>query len=302
MPTRAYLAIEGYEDELKEELGSGILSQHGRLIVADEPSRAPAWAQNTWLAPQELEIKSVGDGVKQLRALAPWWSLYSHRFHRRAQLLQEQLPRVKNPPLEFLAPLPSRALGSWTLIAPDRILASPQCTSLIPNGEIVFNEDKTEPPSRAYLKLWELFTVYGVRPKAGDKCIDLGATPGGWTWVLAKVGCKVLAVDRAPLADSVAAMPNVEFMQRNAFTLKPEDVGELDWLFSDIICFPEQLEELVQTWRASGLVKNFVCTIKFKGETDHAITSKFASIPGARVQHLCHNKHEITWWLTNETR
>ena len=300
--TRAYLAIEGFEDELKEELGSGLISQHGQLFVANTPSRAPAWAKNVWLSPQKFEIKSVSDGVKQLRSLAPWWAVYSHRFHRRAQLIQDQLPRVKNPPIDFLAPLPARKLGSWTLLAPDRILASAECTSLFPNGDILFNEDKVAPPSRAYLKLWELFTIYGVRPRVGEKCIDLGATPGGWTWVLAnpKIGCKVLAVDRAPLAENVAAMAGVEFMLRNAFTLKPEDVGSIDWLFSDIICYPEQLVELVQTWRESGLVKNFVCTIKFKGKTDHAVTAKLASIAGARVQHLCHNKHELTWWLTRE--
>jgi len=50
-----------------------------------------------------------------------------------------------------------------------------------------------------------------------------------------------------------------------------------------------------QTWRASGLVRTFVCTLKFQGETDHATAARFAAIPGSTLRHLYHNKHELTW-------
>ena len=45
-------------------------------------------------------------------------------------------------------------------------------------------------------------------------------------------------------------------------------------------------------------MKNFVCTIKFQGETDHEAAAAFAAIPGAQVLHLHHNKHELTFMLT----
>mgnify|MGYP003331488862 CR=1 FL=1 len=79
--------------------------------------------------------------------------------------------------------------------------------------------------------------------------------------------------------------------------LEPDSVGPVDWLFSDIICYPARLLRLVERWRASGLVKNFVCTIKFQGVTDHESAEAFAAIPGARVLHLHHNKHELTFLL-----
>jgi 23S rRNA (cytidine2498-2'-O)-methyltransferase len=44
-------------------------------------------------------------------------------------------------------------------------------------------------------------------------------------------------------------------------------------------------------------VKNFVCTLKFQGETDHDSAAAFAAIPGARLLHLHHNKHELTFLL-----
>ena len=73
--------------------------------------------------------------------------------------------------------------------------------------------------------------------------------------------------------------------------------GPVDWLFSDIVCYPARLLQLVEKWRASGMAKNFVCTIKFQGETDHNSAGAFAAIAGARVLHLHHNKHELTFVL-----
>ena len=48
-------------------------------------------------------------------------------------------------------------------------------------------------------------------------------------------------------------------------------------------------------WRDAGLARRFVCTVKFQGETDFAAMREFAAIPGSRLLHLHHNKHELTW-------
>jgi len=95
----------------------------------------------------------------------------------------------------------------------------------------------------------------------------------------------------------LAAMPGVEQRRMSAFALEPEDAGPVDWLFSDIVCYPARLLRLVERWRESGLVKNFVCTIKFQGATDHESAEAFAALPGAQVLHLHYNKHELTLLL-----
>jgi 23S rRNA (cytidine2498-2'-O)-methyltransferase len=69
----------------------------------------------------------------------------------------------------------------------------------------------------------------------------------------------------------------------------------VDWLFSDVICYPDRLFKLVEKWLASGLAANFACTIKFQGATDHETARRFAAVPGSRLLHLSHNKHELTW-------
>jgi 23S rRNA (cytidine2498-2'-O)-methyltransferase len=184
------------------------------------------------------------------------------------------------------------------LLAPDRLLAAARCSSPFPNGEVQFVEDKTGPPNRAYLKLWEALVRLRGWPQPGQRCLDLGASPGGWTWVLAKLGASVTAIDKAPLDPRIAAMPGVSWRGESAFALDPESVGPVEWLFSDVIAYPARLLRLVERWRESGLAKNFVCTIKFQGETDHEAAASFAAIPGAQVLHLHHNKHELTFMLT----
>jgi 23S rRNA (cytidine2498-2'-O)-methyltransferase len=215
--------------------------------------------------------------------------------HRRAALIQDALPKVSARPIEFGAAPPTAPLGSWTLLDKDTILAAPQCTSPFPNGEMRFVEDRAAPPSRAYLKLWEVLTLLGQRPKKGEVCLDLGASPGGWSWVLQGLGAHVIAVDKAPLAPHIAKLPNVELRRESAFALDPHAVGPVDWLCSDIVCYPKRLYALVMRWLEAGTARRFVCTIKFQGATDFAAMRGFAAIPGSRLMHLHHNKHELTW-------
>jgi len=202
---------------------------------------------------------------------------------------------VSAKPLVFGTPPPKAPLGSWTLLDANTVLAAPHCTSPFPNGEVHFVEDRTGPPSRAYLKLWEALTVIGERPGPGQVCLDLGSSPGGWSWALARLGARVISVDRAPLAPEVARLPGIEYIAESAFALDPSAIGPIDWLFSDVICYPLRLLSLVERWLAAATCRRLVCTIKFQGETDHATAARFAAIPGSQLRHLFHNKHELTW-------
>lgn len=290
----AYLAAEGFVPELLAELGDAFAT-FGRLALALGPPRAAAWAQNTWLDPVLIPIASIGDGAKALRRIQRNWALYAFHLHRRAALIEAKLPPVKARPIRFMTPLPAAPLGSWTLLDSGTMIAAAQCSSPFRHGELAFVEDKASPPNRAYLKLWEAFTLLQVGPEPGARCLDLGASPGGWAWVLQRCGARVIAVDKAPLAPAVARLPNVEFRRASAFALDPTSVGPIDWFFCDVVCYPTRLLKLVQRWLASGLARRFVCTLKFQGETDHATARAFAAIPGSRLIHLSHNKHELTW-------
>ncbi|MNL11764.1 Ribosomal RNA large subunit methyltransferase M [compost metagenome] len=292
----AYLAADSFLPELKAEL-KDIRSVHGNLVLTDGPLQSSVWAQHIWLNAKIETFESISQAAKILKSAGKLWSLYSFENHRRAELIQESLPKLRPRVLEFLGPVPQDPLGAWTLLDKNTLLYSAETNLPFPNGEIEFHENKEIPPSRAYLKLWELLTVYGVRPEKGQRVVDFGSCPGGWTWVLQQMGCNVVSIDRAALDPKIAALPRIEFMKTNAFSLKPQDIGAIDWFFSDIICYPEKLLELVRSWQESGLCKNFVCTIKFQGKTDFETLAEFQKLEGAKIQHLYHNKHEVTVWI-----
>lgn len=290
-----YLAPHGYEAPLREELGPPD-SEYGRLFLYAGEAKPSAWAQNIWHDVLDLPVPSIGQAAKALRAIQRNWALHDFAHHRRAALIVENLPKVSAKPLVFGAAAPAAPLGAFALIAPDRMLAAARCSSPFPDGECRFVEDKTGPPNRAYLKLWEALTLFGEMPRAGQTCLDLGASPGGWTWVLAKLGARTIAIDKAPLAPEIARMKNVDYRAASAFALEPKEIGPVDWLFSDVICYPARLFELTEKWRSSGLAARIVCTLKFQGPTDHESAKRFAAVPNSNLRHLFHNKHELTWF------
>ncbi len=298
-PVTGYVAAQGFEKELVDELrdaGAGEpLGIYGRLVVARGEARPVAWAHNVWVHPERIEVESISDAVRKLASRGQRWALLPHAHFRRSTLIAKKLPRANVGPLEFPAPLPDRQLGSFMLLDEDTVIASAKCSRTTPNGEISFVEDHLGPPSRAYLKLWEALTLFGVHPAPGERCVDLGSSPGGWTWVAANLGAEVLSIDKAPIDPGLAARENVTFVKGSAFAVDLRAEGPFDWVFWDVICYPDKLLHRIDEWLAQGIAERFVCTVKFQGETDMAAVRKLKSIPGSALVHLNQNQHELTW-------
>ena len=296
----AYLAPPDFADDLAQELERKkipILGRFDRLFLGEGDGEfSPAWAESAWPRAERLSFNSIGDASKLLRARGKNWTHYAHTLFRRSQLIQEALPKQTAKPIAFLDP-PKSPLGAFSLLSANELILTPTLLPALPIQEFKFLENREDPPSRAYLKLWELFTIHTPPPKKSDLCLDLGASPGGWTWVLSELGCKVRSIDKAPLAPNLSRHPNVEYWKGSAFSLSPKDVGPVDWIFSDVICYPDRLWKYMESWLKSGLAKNFVVTIKFQGKTDFAAMEAFQAVPGSRLVHLHHNKHELTWFF-----
>jgi 23S rRNA (cytidine2498-2'-O)-methyltransferase len=318
---RIYQAVQGFEDHLQYELGSSLSGQWGDLYYAQsaedgggipclsnqkyrEPGKEIFWQLNEWLEPFRLHFSSISEASGALREIQRNWALLPFASYRRAVLIQSKLPPLASmsKPRPFPWQLPETPLGAFSLLDENTLIASASCSSPFPAGRISFVEDREGPPSRAYLKLWEALTRLREWPRPGERCLDAGASPGGWTWALAQLGAEVVAVDRSPLEERVAVLPRVQYIRHDAFTMKPEDLGPMDWVFSDVISYPDRLYDWVEKWLASGLCSRFVCTIKWQGDRESlgeyfAVSRRFAALPGSRVLHLFHNKHELCWML-----
>lgn len=290
----AYLAPIDLVDHVVAEL-QGVQKVYERLVLAEGAVQPSVWAQNIWMNPFVIRFSSVNDAAKKLREIQRNWKLYSHTLHRRASLIEETLPKVSAKPLPFPAEPPGSSLGSWTLLDAETILASAHCTSVFPNGEIRFIEHPVGPPSRAYLKLWEALLRSGCWPGEGSLCLDAGASPGGWSWVIERLGAKVDAVDRSPLAPELMKKPRIAFRQGDGFSVGPDAAVRYDWVFSDMACYPEKLLGWVEQWLVADASQKLICTLKFQGSGHQAIIEKFSRIPGGQLVHLFHNKHELTF-------
>jgi 23S rRNA (cytidine2498-2'-O)-methyltransferase len=161
-------------------------------------------------------------------------------------------------------------------------------------------EDKS-PPSRAYRKLLEAIDVFRLEIKPGSRAVDLGAAPGGWSYVLLKLGAHVTAVDRSPLAREVAMQP--AFGRRlvtvigDALKWKPDEV--LDWMVCDVITTPENTAALVKRWVDGRMCRNLCVTVKFKGTAKVEVVVDLLSYLSERAKwfdarQLSNNRNELT--------
>ena len=303
---RAYLAFEDKLPFLLNELQNRFglahsdLQFYGNLVYTEKQLETyPYWCATALLKPVVLTFQSVNDAANALRQIQRNWASYQFVLFRRAALIQEKLPYINTKPKTFPFEIPQKPIGIWTLLDEHKLLFSAETSSYLPCGNLEFVEDHENPPSRAYLKLQNALVLFnsffGRMPDTGDICFDAGACPGGWTWVLLQRGCSVFAVDRAELAPALMADPAVTFLKHDAFTLKPADLQDFDWIFSDVICYPERLLEWIKMWLAQNPKVDMICTIKMQGETDWNLIEEFERLPDSRVIHLSYNKHELTW-------
>lgn len=64
-------------------------------------------------------------------------------------------------------------------------------------------------------------------------------------------------------------MAGVRHLRADAFTLRPDAVEPVDWLFSDVVAYPAWLLALTKASIPAGRAARIVVTLKFQGPTDH---------------------------------
>jgi 23S rRNA (cytidine2498-2'-O)-methyltransferase len=295
-PKQLAFISKDYSIELQNELEflkTNVLHKTSSVLWVENDGVEPAWAQCIWRDVKHIEIESIGDAQEKLKAISPTWRYHGGLLHRRGALIAEKLDLfLETEKYIFTRGVVKKPPPAFTIAEPNLLFYSHHVSRPSLSGEMHFKENKTTPPSRAYLKLWEALTLLGDWPTKLHRVVDLGSSPGSWTWALGKLGATVLSIDRAALDPQLSTFKNVTFQVGDAFAFKPE---KMDWVFSDVICYPEKLLDYVKSWIASGLCEKFVCSIKFTGKPDPRIIHQFRQLPHSRVLHLTANKNEVTW-------
>lgn len=200
---------------------------------------------------------------------------------------------------------PNTALVQAVLTAPDAGFISAAAASLVHElrgilspfvgGEIPHAEDKAA-PSRAFAKVIESELRLGQRIERGQTCVDLGASPGSWSYVAIQRGAHVIAIDRSPLREDLMRSPRLKFIQADAFKYKPE--SQVDWLICDIIAAPQRSIDLLLEWLSDRRMSRFIVTIKFKGSDEYHLLDQLKReapphCADFRLSRLCANKNEV---------
>lgn len=167
-------------------------------------------------------------------------------------------------------------------------------------------------PSRSALKLeeaWHVLVPAGDRARllaAGLRAVDLGASPGGWSWVLASRGMRVTAVDNGPIAPAVLATGLVEHLRADGFTYRPP--APVDWVVCDMVEQPSRVAGLMTRWIAEGHAARAVFNLKLpmkkrwqELQRCRGILADGLARAGVRfelrVKQLYHDREEVTAYL-----
>ena len=167
-----------------------------------------------------------------------------------------------------------------------------------------------EAPSRSALKLEEALLVLlddGERERLlrdGMRAADLGAAPGGWTWVLTRHGMRVQAIDNGPLRQHVLDGGQVEHLRADGFSWQPRQ--PLDWMVCDMVEQPRRVAERMATWLREGWCRHAIFNLKLPMKKRWVETrlclDLFAQQAGkplqVRARQLYHDREEITVFAT----
>ncbi len=164
-------------------------------------------------------------------------------------------------------------------------------------------------PSRSARKLEEALLVL-LDPRERDRylkpgatAVDLGAAPGGWSWVLARRGVVVTAVDNGPLAPAALETGLVDPVRADGFTFRPR--RPVDWLVCDMVAPPARVAKLVGVWLGTGRCSRALWNWKLPGRDPLAELGRARAAlerelarngvaAAVRVKHLYHDRAEVT--------
>ena len=321
----ARAAEAGFAGYARTERGSGFV-----VFACDQAqalSRALPW-RSLVFARQKLQLLAELHGLDPRDRITPIVDALSSRPLRYGTLLVEHPDSDAGKPLSGLA----RAFGNALrpalrkagLLAASDDVALPRLHVCFAAGDHAFVASGDvadsapwplgiprlrllpDAPSRSALKLEEaLLTLLddGERTRflrEGMRAADLGAAPGGWTWVLVRHGLHVSAIDNGPLRQHVLDTGLVEHLRADGFHWQPP--RPLDWMVCDMVEQPRRVAERMATWLREGWCRQTIFNLKLPMKKRWDETRLCLDLLAAQAQRplvvrarqLYHDREEIT--------
>lgn len=195
------------------------------------------------------------DDARQLSGLAKAFGNALRPALRKRGLLTDK-PNEKLPQLHVVF-ISNNHLLLASSVASDR--------SPWPMGIARLRQD-TRAPSRSAMKLDEALLCLLTPAERMNllqvdmKAADLGASPGGWSWVLSKHGIRVSAIDNGPINEDALATGLIEHIRADGFHWQPQK--PIDWMVCDMVETPSKVARRMAQWFANGWCQNAIFNLK----------------------------------------
>jgi 23S rRNA (cytidine2498-2'-O)-methyltransferase len=155
--------------------------------------------------------------------------------------------------------------------------------------------------SRAYLKIVEALEWSELPIQAGDRCVEIGSSPGGSCLALLERGLLVTGIDPAEMDPEVLAHPNFTHIRAKAKDVKRGIFRDCRWLVMDANVAPNYTLDTLDSVLTQGGARpeGLVLTLKL---TDPAYSERLPAIAErirrygyrrVRMRQLAFNRQEI---------
>jgi 23S rRNA (cytidine2498-2'-O)-methyltransferase len=155
--------------------------------------------------------------------------------------------------------------------------------------------------SRAYLKIVEALEWSQLPIEPGDRCVEIGSSPGGSCLALLERGLLVTGIDPAEMDPEVLAHPNFTHIRAIAKNVKRGIFRECRWLVMDANVAPNYTLDTLDGVLTQGGARpeGLVLTLKL---TDPAIAEKLPAMAErirrygyrrVRMRQLAYNRQEV---------
>jgi 23S rRNA (cytidine2498-2'-O)-methyltransferase len=168
-------------------------------------------------------------------------------------------------------------------------------------------------PSRSTLKLEEAFFVFMSQHerekylKQGMTVVDLGASPGGWSYQFVRRDIYVTAIDNGPMDKTLMEAGLINHIKTDGFTYIPKVAS--DWMVCDIVDQPMRIAKLVGKWIQEGWCRHTIFNLKLpmKKRYDEVKLCEGAireMLDGTgigyylSIKQLYHDREEVTGYIT----
>lgn len=171
-------------------------------------------------------------------------------------------------------------------------------------------------PSRSTLKLEEALMVFLDKDKEADlqpgmTAVDLGASPGGWTYQLVRRHIKTIAIDNGPMDARIMESGLVEHLRVDGLSYRPRK--PVDWMVCDIVEQPSRIARLVGQWIALGYCRNVIFNLKLPMKKRYEEVEICREIIRSEIvkrdksykttfKQLYHDRAEITGYISRDAR